>query len=245
MPHQTQASPRRRKRKGSDPATATQPPKINFPIPLTKATRPEPPTPIFPVRSAPTLSERAEATRTGAAQPPPPVLPTGTCPVCDKGGLPPGRLRHVRCEGASRAGQPGRAEELHVDANREEYRRLVSSVERREASTRGRRTSGSARPVRIAAARTAVILRCEGRCENPACLGQPQDVTDSGEPLLQVDHVDEIASGGRDHPSLMVALCPNCHAIKTLGRTREQLRAVLAQVSANAHATWSGEGPPQ
>ncbi|MYX97867.1 hypothetical protein GT045_24395 [Streptomyces sp. SID486] len=92
--------------------------------------------------------------------------------------------------------------------------------------------------MRISQAREAVLIRCDGRCENPWCPGQPDDVTDDGRPILEVDHVEEIAAGGRDHPSQMVALCSNCHAVKTRGRTREALRGVLAQAARDKHAAW-------
>lgn len=109
------------------------------------------------------------------------------------------------------------------------------------AENAGRRRTEPAAPghVRSAAARRAVLLRCGGRCENPECPGQPADVTDAGDPILEVDHVTELARGGPDHPSQMVALCPNCHAVKTRGRTREQLRTVLRDVVRDAHARWT------
>jgi 5-methylcytosine-specific restriction protein A len=51
-----------------------------------------------------------------------------------------------------------------------------------------------------------------------------------------VDHVEDLAKGGADHPIQMVALCPNCHAMKTRGSKREQFRAVLLDVAREAHA---------
>jgi 5-methylcytosine-specific restriction protein A len=33
----------------------------------------------------------------------------------------------------------------------------------------------------------------------------------------------------------MIALCPNCHAIKTHGRTREQLRQELLTIARQRH----------
>ncbi|MFJ3140223.1 HNH endonuclease [Streptomyces sp. NPDC086843] len=120
-----------------------------------------------------------------------------------------------------------------------QYRKLVESVERQEEATYGRRAAQTSnRPVRLADARKAVLLRCRGRCENPTCGGQPTDVTDDGQPILEVDHVVEITAGGRDHPVQMVALCPNCHAMKGLGRNREALRAVLLSVASRAHTEW-------
>ncbi|MFF3863348.1 HNH endonuclease signature motif containing protein [Streptomyces sp. NPDC002209] len=171
----------------------------------------------------------------------------GVCPVCNKGGLPRGWLRHQRCEGMAR---PQETEDTDPTWVRDaptpephgsvEYRRLVAVVERKEAAASGKRTAGSARPIRIPEARRAVLERCKGCCENPGCAGQPDDVTDNNVALLEVDHVDEIAGGGRDHPRVMVALCPNCHAVKTRGRTREQLTKVLRGVAERAHATANG-----
>lgn len=89
--------------------------------------------------------------------------------------------------------------------------------------------------MRSAAAREAVLLRSEGHCENPACAGDAHDVTDSGEPILDVDHIRDLALGGPDDPAQMIALCPNCHAIKTRGRTRDELAASLREVAKRRH----------
>ncbi|MGW1148215.1 HNH endonuclease [Streptomyces sp. NPDC002454] len=91
-------------------------------------------------------------------------------------------------------------------------------------------------PVRSAAARRGVLERSGGRCENPRCAGQPTDVTDRGLPILDVDHVDQLADGGRDHPSVMIALCPNCHAVKTRGTTRHTLAEELLAVALARHS---------
>ncbi|WP_052848485.1 HNH endonuclease [Streptomyces avicenniae] len=122
-----------------------------------------------------------------------------------------------------------------------EYRRLCALVERaEERDGRGRRTSRvGSDPIRSAAARRAVLTRCGGRCENPGCTGQPHDVSRAGEPLLEVDHVRDLAGGGRDHPEQMAALCPNCHAIKTRGSRGEELRAVLLAVAVERHLSAS------
>ncbi|WP_063821834.1 HNH endonuclease [Streptomyces sp. e14] len=118
-----------------------------------------------------------------------------------------------------------------------EYERGCRLIEQREAEAgrdRVRRTTLS--PKRSLTARRLVLGRSEGRCENPRCTGQPADVTDRRHPILEVDHVVELADGGRDHPSQMVALCPNCHAVKTRGSTRETLRGILLRVAAERHA---------
>jgi 5-methylcytosine-specific restriction protein A len=36
----------------------------------------------------------------------------------------------------------------------------------------------------------------------------------------------------------MIALCPNCHAIKTRGSTREELRPVLLEAAREKHDEW-------
>ncbi len=91
--------------------------------------------------------------------------------------------------------------------------------------------------LRLGSARRAVLLRSEGHCENPHCTGEAQDTTDAGRPILEVDHIQDLAQGGPDHPEQMIALCPNCHAIKTRGRTREQLRHELLTVARQRHET--------
>jgi 5-methylcytosine-specific restriction enzyme A len=92
--------------------------------------------------------------------------------------------------------------------------------------------------VRSRDARRAVLLRSGGRCENPRCAGDVQDRTVRGEPILEVDHVQDLALGGPDDPAQMIALCPNCHATKTRGRTREELRPVLLEAAMKKHEEW-------
>ncbi|MFG3363529.1 HNH endonuclease [Streptomyces sp. NPDC048156] len=117
-----------------------------------------------------------------------------------------------------------------------EYERGCRLVEQREAKAHGERVFHSTHsPRRSRAARHLVLRRSQGRCENPKCTGQPADVTDRWHPILEVDHVVDLASGGRDHPNQMVALCPNCHAVKTRGRTREVLREILLRVATERH----------
>ncbi|MFE7973556.1 HNH endonuclease [Streptomyces shenzhenensis] len=127
-----------------------------------------------------------------------------------------------------------------------EYERGCRLVELREAQTHGERVSRTTHsPKRSQVARYVVLNRSEGRCENPRCTGQPADVTDRKQPILEVDHVVDLALGGRDHPSQMVALCPNCHAVKTRGSTRETLREILLKVAMERHkAMETAKGNP-
>jgi 5-methylcytosine-specific restriction enzyme A len=115
------------------------------------------------------------------------------------------------------------------------YRELYAIASRgaERAGARAKRTASM--PVRSAAARRAVLVRSGGRCENPHCTGDIADRTRAGDPILEIDHVWDLALGGPDDPAQMVALCPNCHAIKTRGRTGEQLRAELLDVARERH----------
>ena len=88
---------------------------------------------------------------------------------------------------------------------------------------------------RSAAVRRAVLIRSGGRCESPRCTGMPAETGRRGQPILDVDHIEDLARGGEDHPRNMVALCPNCHACKTRGRNAARWRRELAQAAEQAH----------
>ncbi|GAA2619363.1 HNH endonuclease signature motif containing protein [Actinomadura fulvescens] len=160
------------------------------------------------------------------------------------GTIPQALLNEVGLQPAE-TGRPTR----HNDSDFNAYERLCRSVEAAEARGDHDRISRttSERPVRSTTAVKAVLLRSRGRCENPVCAGQPDDLTDRGEPILEVDHVEGRANWGRDHPIQMIALCPNCHAIKTRGHTREQLRRLLLTEARSRHTAWEAQasGAPQ
>jgi 5-methylcytosine-specific restriction protein A len=131
--------------------------------------------------------------------------------------------------------------EMTFEARAAEYQHLCAGADvfwQNRDSRRAARTSSV--PIRSDDARRAVLLRSEGRCENPGCAGDIHDVTDTGTPILEVDHIHDLAQGGDDNPAQMIALCPNCHAIKTRGRTREKLRSVLLTVALRRHQTLIG-----
>jgi 5-methylcytosine-specific restriction protein A len=126
--------------------------------------------------------------------------------------------------------------EMTFSARVAEYKRLCDRADMFWAGKTGARVERtSADLIRADDARKAVMLRSEGRCENPSCSGDVRDVTDKGEPILEVDHVQDLAKGGADNPVQMIALCPNCHAIKTRGKKREQLRGELIIVAGRRH----------
>ncbi|GAA2542064.1 hypothetical protein GCM10010423_45950 [Streptomyces levis] len=120
------------------------------------------------------------------------------------------------------------------------YAAACDEVEEREAA--GKHEIGRKRTIRRRdrddEARRAVRLRSKGRCENPDCLlpgGYMPYRTAAGRPLLEVDHIDDHAAGGRDHPSAMIALCPNCHENKTYGVERDVLRERLRAITLERH----------
>jgi len=128
-------------------------------------------------------------------------------------------------------------DDLSPDSPLEEaYRKLCGIADRyRERGTGTRATRTLDVLMRSATARRAVLIRSMDRCENPRCTGQVEDLTDSGDPILEVDHIHDLAQGGSDDPAQMIALCPNCHAIKTRGSTREQLRDLLRITARQRH----------
>ena len=74
-----------------------------------------------------------------------------------------------------------------------------------------------------------------GKCENPGCSGQAPDLTDGGDPILEVDHIHDLALGGPDDPAQMIALCPTAMRSRYAGRIREQLREVLFAEARRRH----------
>lgn len=120
------------------------------------------------------------------------------------------------------------------------YRKLAAAAKKNANQRRGRsKRTAVDRYARSRHAREAVIVRSRGKCENPKCLGHSDELTDAGDPILQVDHIRDIAKHGWDTPDVMIALCPNCHALKTLGRNREVLRDMLLKLAKRLHREWS------
>ncbi|MEV7783153.1 HNH endonuclease signature motif containing protein [Kitasatospora sp. NPDC088351] len=97
-----------------------------------------------------------------------------------------------------------------------DYREKTATLEYAQAGrSRRRRAAVVLRPVRSPVARALVVARSERCCENPACLSPGfRAMTDDGDPIVEVDHIIGLADGGEDHPANMIALCPNCHALR-------------------------------
>jgi 5-methylcytosine-specific restriction enzyme A len=126
--------------------------------------------------------------------------------------------------------------ELSFAARATKYQRLCERADvfwRDRDTTRATRTSST--PIRSQDARDAVLLRSEGHCENPRCTGDIHDRTDKGAPILEIDHIHDLALGGDDDPLQMIALCPNCHATKTRGTKRADLKPILLATAKARH----------
>ncbi|PJN40780.1 HNH endonuclease [Streptomyces sp. CB02959] len=122
------------------------------------------------------------------------------------------------------------------ESDEDAYKRLAAKAEA-NAKRRGllKKPTLADRYVRDPSARAAVIRRSTGNCESPECAGHPKERTTAGLPILQVDHVHDLAKGGPDAPWNMIALCPNCHALKTYGENKEKLRRVLSVTAKRLH----------
>lgn len=110
---------------------------------------------------------------------------------------------------------------------------------RASEAERVRRATSTTRKIqdyfRSPSARKAVMQRSGGRCESPECLGHSCERSINGDPMLEVDHVRDLSQGGNDVPVNMIALCPNCHALKTRGKNRDELRKVLVKAARDKH----------
>lgn len=114
---------------------------------------------------------------------------------------PTGLLNELGLSGP-RTGSPA---EAVLNARAAEYRRLSDRVDvfwSGRDGTRANRTSADL--VRSLDARQAVPVRSEGRCETPGCTGDIGDLTDSGDPILEIDHIHDLAKGGPDNPVQMM-----------------------------------------
>ncbi|NUK32515.1 HNH endonuclease [Streptomyces lunaelactis] len=123
-----------------------------------------------------------------------------------------------------------------AESDNDAYKRLTQAAED-NAKRRGqsRKPSLADRFIRDPSARAAVIRRSGGNCESPQCAGHPKERTTAGEPILQVDHVHDLGKGGTDLPWNMIALCPNCHALKTYGVDKDKLRRLLTTTARRLH----------
>lgn len=121
----------------------------------------------------------------------------------------------------------------------ERYRKLAAAAMKNAKQRRGRsKRTAVNRYARSRVARQAVIVRSGGKCESPLCRGHSDERTDTGAPILEVDHINDISKRGWDTPDVMIGLCPNCHALKTLGRNRVHLREILLKHAKKLDREW-------
>jgi len=78
---------------------------------------------------------------------------------------------------------------------------------------------------RSPAVREYAIARADGTCE--LCGEAAPFVKENGDPFLEVHHVNELGEGGADHPSLVGAVCPNCHKEIHYGKRGDDLNEKL------------------
>jgi 5-methylcytosine-specific restriction enzyme A len=116
------------------------------------------------------------------------------------------------------------------------YRLLCGIAERGRNAHGGERTERTSDvPVRLAAAREPVIVRSRGRCESPKSQATSMTKRHPVNRSLDIDHVHDLGNGGVDLPASMIALCPNCHATKTRGTTRDELTPILLAAARARH----------
>jgi 5-methylcytosine-specific restriction enzyme A len=129
-----------------------------------------------------------------------------------------------------------RTDKNHADRRKLSYQELVTALGEDSGSGTGKTTKQATTCKRKRRAREAVLARADDQCANDRCTGMAPDVTRTGRAILEVDHVDDLALGGKDFPSGMIALCPNCHAAKTRGRNRATMRRHLRKLAARLHS---------
>ena len=117
-----------------------------------------------------------------------------------------------------------------------DYARIARDLENNPTSLDFNPKPRSPQPKRRKRAKDIVIARAQGFCENDNCSGMPPDVKKDGTPIFQVDHIIQLSDGGPDQPDNMIALCPNCHAAKTLGGNRSEMTARLKSIALIRHS---------
>jgi HNH endonuclease len=89
------------------------------------------------------------------------------------------------------------------------------------------RTSSSSRLViqrrRERAIKIYALKRAEGACE--FCRSDAPFRNEKGNPYLECHHITELANEGADHPSHVIAVCPNCHRRAHLSSDRADVKS--------------------
>jgi 5-methylcytosine-specific restriction protein A len=87
---------------------------------------------------------------------------------------------------------------------------------------------------RSAAVREAVLIRAGGLCE---LCNEPGFVTAAGSIYLETHHVVPLADNGLDHPSNVVAICPQDHRRAHYGAERDEIAIRLSAILDSKGAT--------
>jgi 5-methylcytosine-specific restriction endonuclease McrA len=72
------------------------------------------------------------------------------------------------------------------------------------------------------AVKNYALKRAEGACE--FCKAQAPFQNEEGSPYLECHHITSLANEGADHPSQVIAVCPNCHRRAHHGSDRDLVR---------------------
>ncbi len=105
-----------------------------------------------------------------------------------------------------KTGLPDLDDDALAESNLEELRRVAMMGSRSSTSTRIGRVVYRARCLAI---KLYVLRRADGHCEYCGALAPFLRPNDS--PYLEPHHTTRLADDGPDHPSHVLALCPNCH----------------------------------
>lgn len=92
------------------------------------------------------------------------------------------------------------------EASLAELRRWALSKSTTRASSASRQVMQRRRE---RAVKNYALKRSEGACE--FCKAQAPFQNDKGNPYLECHHITSLADEGADHPSQVIAVCPNCH----------------------------------
>jgi len=121
--------------------------------------------------------------------------------------------------------------------DRSEYEKRARTISRRwrarglpevppagQAAPRRSQTASGFHFSRDPSVKAWVLVEAQGRCE---CCGGTTFVDQTGEPFLELHHVEWLSKGGADTIANAVALCPNCHRACHHAQDRDKNRELL------------------
>lgn len=104
------------------------------------------------------------------------------------------------------SGIPDLDDESLKEANIDELRQVALLKSQESVSTKEQKVFYRARSLSI---KLYVMKRADGLCE--ACRKRAPFKKNDGSPYLEPHHTLNLSDDGPDHPSHVIALCPNCH----------------------------------